>query len=381
MVHAVTSETRARVLRPTTFGMNPAIAERLSALGIDPEERSAQIQTLHSQRRAKRMPAAARTALGISPPDFMTLSLDPDDVRVPPLLNQAALMFENNEYIADVLAPVQLTRERSAKYKIWDRASFRSLIDARIGPNGSAKEVAPTLSQDNFSVVPRALKGFTNDDAVLANPTIAARAMTVEGVAELHAVRREYDIATLFNTPTIYPGNNVRALGAATKWNGGASADPVADVLYSLEQIPGIVTDCAMSDLVWHAAQQNAELKAIVASRVLTNQGLLAPMDFGLYFGIPNIWITKCYYIDDTNTRQRIWGGSNLWFGAINPRRDERTFCRTFRLQQGAGGWITKTWRDEDKGENGGEWTRVAYAEDRKIVSGDYGALITGVRQ
>jgi hypothetical protein len=391
MPHIVTTETRERVNRPTKLGMHPAVAERLRSLGIDPEEHAHKIRVAHGRERAKPLSASARVrvaaqAQGVMlnagvPNGAIEASLDPDDVRVTPLLNQTALMYENNDYVADIVAPVQLVTEKSAKYKIWDRGPFRSLLDSRIGPNGSAKEVAPTLSEDNYSTVRRALKSFANNDTELANPTMEARAASVEEVVELHLVGREFDVATMFHTSGSYPGANVKTLttgGGGTNWKQGSGANPISDVLTLLEAIPGEVTHTVMSDIVWHAAQQNAALKAILASQ-LDNKGLLRPMDFGLYFGIPNVIITKADYRDDTGARKRLWSETNLWMGSVNPGRDRRTFCRTFRLRQGAGGWVTKTWRDEDRGTNGGDWVRTAYEEDRKIVSSDYGAIIVNV--
>lgn len=380
-----TTATRERVNRPTKLGLHPAVAERLRAFGIDPEQRAREIEQDHGRAAPRRMPAAARLSLAARAqgnPGLIEMSLDPDDVRVTPLLNQTALMYEDNTYIADVVAPVQLVTEKSAKYKIWDRGPFRSLLDSRIGPNGSAKEVAPTLSEDNYSTVKRGLKAFANNDTELANPTLAVRAASVEEVMQLHYVQREFDIATMFHTTANYPGANVKTLttgGGGTNWKQGSGANPISDMLTLMEAIPNDVTHVVMSDIVWHAAQQNTAIKAILATRLLNNDGLLRTADFSLYFGIPNVLVTKADYRDDTGARKRLWSEANLWMGNVNMARDRRTFCRTFRLRQGAGGWVTKVWRDEDRGSNGGDWVRTAYDEDRKIVSSDNGAVIVNV--
>lgn len=385
---------RRRTRAPTALGLHPAVAERLNALGVNVEAFSAEVRNAQGAPRAapargqRLLAAAMQGAGGASARSAssegrggrsLALSLDPSDVRVTPLLNQAALLYEDNRYLADIVAPPQLVPERSAKYKIWDRGPFRQLIDSRIGPSASAKEVSATLSEDEYAVVGRALKAFALDDTELASPSIAAGVAAVEEVMELHQVQREYDVASAFHTTGNYPGANVRALGGTANWNGGVAADPVADVLYCLEQIPGQVTHCVMSDLVWHGAQVNDDLRAILSSQ-LENQGLLRPMDFGLYFGIPNVLITNADYRTDAGVRTRLWSTTGVWLGVVDERRDRRTFCRTFRLRQGAGGYVTKRWRDEDRGEGGGMWVRTAYAEARKIVSSDYGALITGAR-
>lgn len=380
------SRQEQKVHRPTALGMHPAVAERLRSFGVDPEEHARNVQLAHRvQRKPKRATDSGvidlTTRAGKKVQVSLDLSLDPSDVRVTPLLNQTALMYEDNNYIADIVAPVQLESERSAKYKSWDRGPFRRLVDSRIGPNGSAVEVEATLSEDNYSMVPRALKAFASNDTDLANPSLRVRAMAVEQVMELHAVRREYDVAAMFHTTGNYPGGNVKTLttgSGGTNWKQGSGAKPIADMLSMMEVIPGEVTHCVVSDIVWHTIQQNSDIKAIVASQ-LDNKGLLRPMDFCLYFGIQNLLISKADYRDDTDARKRLWSETNLWMGSINPGRDRRTFCRTFRLRQGAGGWVTKTWRDEDRGTNGGDWVRTGYDEDRKIVSSDYGVVIVNV--
>ena len=372
---------------PNKFGINPQAAERLRAFGIDAEELSQQIkQQAHgnrAERRARLSYAANLTGqIKREALNALKLTLDPNDVRVTPLLNNAALMYENNNYIADVLAPVQSVTERSAKYKIWDRGPFRSLIDSKIGPTGTAKEVSPTLSEDNYSVQDRALRTFVPRDTELANPSLRLGIAQMNQVMELHYLMREYDIATLFATSGSYAGANVKALttgSGGTNWKQGSGAKPIADMLSMMEVIPGDVTHATCSDVVWHTIQQVTELKNILASQ-LSNEGLLRPMDFQLYFGIPNMLITKADYRNDSGARKRLWSETDLFLTSVNPGMDQRTFCRTFRLSQGAGGWVTDRYEDpERRGVNGGTFIKVAYTEDRKIVSNDYGVLIQNV--
>lgn len=374
-----------RAAAPTKLGLHPYVAEILQGLGVDAQAfahdvtaraRAAPDRRTPTERRAQRVALAGRAASG-GGARGLVLSLDPGDVRVTPLLNQAALLWEEQDYVADLVAPPQLTAERSAKYKIWARGGFRRLLDSRVGPNGSAKEVEATLSEDEYAVQGRALKAYASDDTELANPTIGAGVAAVDQVMEQHAVNREYDVATLYHTTGSYASGNVRALGGGANWNGGASAAAVADMLYCIEKVRGRVTDCVVSDTCWHGIQQNDEIRGILASQ-LANAGLLRPQDFSLYFGIPNVRIVKADYETDAGVRTRLWSTSGIWLGAVDTRPDRRTFCRTFRLRQGAGGYVTKRWRDEDRGENGGMWVRTAYAEARKIVSNDYAALITG---
>lgn len=374
-----TSKSRERAHRPTTFGMHPEVARRLAAFGIDPEERARSVAATRGAAGRRASPIAVARSVGSVKADE-SFSLDYNDVRLTPVLNRAALAYRNDEFIADAILPVELVDERSAQYEIWGRDDGLEAPDDAIGPNGSAKEVEPTLSNDTYAVQDRALKGFTSYDTEMANPSLGVRARTVELVREKQMLRREIRGASLIMTPGNYGASNKRTLtsgGAGTNWL-GSGADPIDDMLDMMAAITGVnVTDAVMSDTVFNAARKNAALKAILASQY-DNNGLLRPMDFGLYFGIPNIWINKAVKLS-SGSRVRIWSEAHLWLGYVDRRPGVITFARTFRLRQGAGGFVTKTWQEMDRGVNGGEWTRVAFSDDEKIVAPTYGAIIENV--
>lgn len=393
MAHVITAATRQRANAPTKVGLHPRVAERLIKFGIDPDQFSNEVLSTRGTVRVlspvygrpRLLPTVSReTRLVLShqigAPRRIELALDPADVRVRPLLNEAALAYKTDEFLADTLAPVKLTRERSGEYNIWSRDDFYYAPDDRIGPNGSAKEVSPTLSRDNYSVKAHSFKGWTSNDTEFANPSIRAGFRTVTLVRQKLEFKRERRVADLFLTAGNYASSNKRTLGSTAKWNGGSTADPIADILAMQEALPAPATDIIFSDITWHVAQQNAALKAILASQI-NNQGILRPQDIGLYFGIPNVWINKALYRDSSGNLKRIWSEADVWMGTTNRGQDELTFARTFRLSQGAGGFVTKTWRDEDRGVDGGAWTRVAFSDDEKIVAADHGTLIIGVKQ
>lgn len=372
------SAQKIRANRPTSRGMHPAVVERLQRLGIDPDERARELSL--SRETARTPPPSAPLSLhaGSGARTPLSLSLDPDDVRVRPLLNRAALMYRNDAFIAEDVCPVEMVNERSATYQIWGRDDDLEAPEDEIGPNGSAKEVNPTLSDDSYAVRPYALKGLVSRDTELANPTLGLRARVTGNVRARLMLRKEIRVADAYLNSANYPSSNVLALGGSANWDGGSAADPIDDLLSSMEAITGVdVTDMVMSDIVWHGAQQNDLLKAILASQ-LNNQGLLRRQDLGLYFGIPNIRITKA--VKKTSAgRVRIWGSTSVWLGYVDRAPGMLTFARSFRLTQGAGGFITKIIVVDDRGENGAEYVRVAYAEDTaKIVAPTYGFLITG---
>lgn len=371
---------KIRANRPTARGMHPAIEARLKRLGIDPGERARSIALAAVTSSSTRAPAAPLAGVPAGKP--LALSLDPADVRVRPLLNRAALMYNNDAFVADAVSPIELVSERSAQYQIWGRDDDLEGPEDEIGPNGSAKEVNPTLSDDNYSVRDFALKGAVSRDTELANPTLGLRARVTGNVKNRMMLRREVRVATVFLDSGNYSGDNLIALSSGFEWNGGVSADPINDMLDATEAVQGVdITDMVMSDLVWHAAVVNDDLKAILASQ-LNNDGLLSESVFASYFGIRRLHVSKAVKKNAAGARVRIWGTGSIWMGYVDPAQGQLSFAKTFRLRQGAGGFVTKIIPNEDRGINGVEYVRVAYSEDSsKIVAPTYGVLITGARQ
>lgn len=370
---------KIRANRPTKRGMHPAIEARLQRLGVDPDARARAIALAHetSPTSAPSSPLDPRPGA-----PSLKLSLDPNDVRVRPLLNRAALFYKNDALIADEVAPVEIVTERSAQYQIWGRDDDLEGPEDEIGPTGSAKEVNPTLSDDNYSTRDYALKGAISRDTEMANPTLGLRARVTGNVKNRMMIRREVRVADVFLATGTYPSSNRLALASGAEWNGGASADPIADLLGGQEAITGVeVTDLVMSDVMFNVAIQNDLLKAILASQY-DNEGLLRRQDLGLYLGIQNVRVSKAVKRNAAGNRVRVWGDSALWMGYVDRSPGMLTFAKSFRLKQGAGGFVTKIIPKEDAGINGVEFVRVAYSEDSaKVVAPTYGYLITGARQ
>jgi hypothetical protein len=366
MANIITSESRIRAQAPTKFGFHPHVEERLRAFGMDPEEFAKQFGESRRAELARKRKLA--------------LALTPGDITVAGPVAQAAMMYESNSYVADAVCNVQLVTNRTGTYFLYKRDQQRSLIETRVAPQAKSKEITPEMTSATYLVEDHSLQDVVPGVTDAANPSLRLRARGAERVTDRLLLMREYRVATLMNTTANFAAANVFALGAAYKWNGGASADPIKDVLGALEVVRGNVNTAIMSDIVWHAVQQNASIKAILASQ-FNNQGLLRTADFGLYFGIPNVIITKAEYEDSTGARKRIWSESNMQLLNVNDMEDERTFARTFRWRQGAGGFVATGWWDPERGPNGAWIEKVTHADTEVVIANDYGAIITGVKQ
>lgn len=362
-----TTESRIRAMAPTKFGINPQVEERMRAFGIDPEEFARNFEKNHSTAQLARRRKLA-------------LALVPGDVTVAGPVSQAAMMYENNAYVADAVCPPQPVDDRTGVYFLYKRDQQRSLIETRVGPQSKSKEITPEMASATYLVEDHSLQDVVPGITDQANPSLRLRAGGAQRVKDRLMLMREYRVSSLVNTPGNYAAANQFALGGAFKWNGGGSADPVKDILTAQEAVRGNVNVAIMSDIIWHVAQQNSALKTILASQ-FDNKGLLRTQDFGLYFGIPNVIITKAEYEDSTGARKRIWSEANMQLLNVNDMPDERTFARTFRWRQGAGGFTASGWWDPERGPSGSWLEKVSHADTDVIIANDYGAIITGVKQ
>lgn len=363
-----TTETRDRARKPTKLGINPAIEERMLAFGLDPQELAHRVSLSRPSRAAR---DRQRLALAL---------LSPSDVVTAEPMAQAAMMFESNSYIADEVCPIQRVNERTGIYYKYDRDQARSLIETKVGPMSKSKEISPDISTGTYLVEDHSLQDVVAGVTENANPSLRLRASAATRIADRLMMMREYRVSQLLGTAANYAAANQFSLGAAFKWNGGASADPIKDMLTAIEAMRVECTHVVMSDVVWHAVQQNAAIKAILASQ-FDNKGLLRTADFGLYFGVPNVMVTKAEYENSSGARKRIWSEADLILLNVNDAPDERTFARTFRLNQGAGGFVSSSWIDMEMGPNGTHKAKISHADDEAIIASDYGAIITGVKQ
>lgn len=418
--HVRTSAQVLRMHAPTAYGMHPEAARILSARGIDPEAFARRVESAQGahidtgklsgfslgQNFAGRLPAVDTFGVGgreahVDPrvAQFLqglgdtgyaevrtrfhqTFGLDPGDAVVEELLTQAALDWRNYDTLHERVCPIQTETLVSGRYFLYDRAGQRQVLESRVGPSGEVREVSRRISSQTFMTELRSLQGSINRVAQAISPTLNQLSSETEFVMGMHDREMELDVATALGTSGNYPSSNVVALGSSAKWNGGASAAPVENVLAVLLSIPAEVNHCVFSDLAWSAAQLNTELQAILFGRMRSADGVLQPAEFAQFFGISNVWISKHQVEVVPGTVRRTWSETDAWFGHVNPARDMLTVARRFRtkLPGGPKGIHVRPYFDP-KGPMGSDKVVVTRQDSPVYFPGaDFGGLITGVR-
>lgn len=388
----VDSAQRRRAAKPTQYGMNPAIAERLASFGIDPRDRAASIEASRAAMNARG--AAAMDGGTVIPVttharripvqrSLSELSLDRSDVTQQLLLDETALASYEDSFIQDEVCPVHLVpaNAREGKFYVSSRSADRAEVDDTLATGARATRVPSGLSSVEYVLQDYGLESDVNDQLAMEHPLLENVTAETERLGQLVFLQQEKRVVTtgLF-TSTNYNSACRRALAGGYNWNGGASADPVADMHTVFAAMDAPPTHAVFSIETFQAAQQNAALRELLLSHP-GNGGLLGAGDFGMYFGIPNVIVNRGQYMaTGGSSMSRIVSTTALAILHVNADPRRRSFARTIRMRQGANGIVTTNWFDKAPGVQGYTRIKVAHTSQFKVIDDRYGAIITGMR-
>lgn len=387
----VDSAQRRRSAKPTAFGMNPAIAERLASFGVDPRELANNIDARRGEINARADAAMTPSAVTVThharrapvQTALSELSLDPADVSQQLLLNETALAAYEDSFIQDEVAPVQLVppNTREGKFYVSSRSADRAEVDDALGAAARATRVPSGISSVTFELQDFGLESDVNDQLAYEHPLLENVAAETERLGQLVFMQQELRVVrTGIYTAANYNSSCRRALSAGYNWNGGASADPVADMQAMIAAADAPFTHAVFSIETFQAAQSNTSLREILLSHP-TNAGLLTAGDFGMYFGIPNVVVNRGQYMAAGGTSMsRICSTTALALLHVNADPRRRSFARQIRMRDGANGVVVTTWFDKAPGKKGFTRIKVAHTSQFKVIDDRYGAIITGMR-
>lgn len=428
MTHAPfvrTSVQQRQMHAPNSHGMHPEAARLLAMRGVDPELFARRVASAHggtfdvgnlqgfSLGQQFHGPASAAQPFGAPSNAFAqrggaqdprlarfmgelpsmpytdvgrrakeTFGLDVGDTLVTQLLTQAALEWRNFDTIHSRVCPIQTESVVSGQYFTFDRAGQRVVVDSRIGPNGQVREVSRRVGSQMFATEPRALSGRINRLAQAVAPTFNQMSSETEFVMSMHDREQERDVAQTLLSAGNYPAGNVVTLTAGFQWNHGGTADPVQNMLDLQLAIPATVNHCVFSDLVWSAAQVNAQLQEILFGRYVASNGILQPANFAQFFGIENVWISKHLLEDAAGNVTRTWGETDLWMGHVNPARDALTSTRRFRTTLGNAGGVAVRTAYDPEGPMGSDKVWVTRMDSPiHFVGADFAGVIRNARR
>lgn len=387
----VDSAQKLRSAKPTSYGMNPAVAERLASFGIDPRDHAASIAANRESMNARADAALnARGATVTHHPrrapvkhQLSEMSLDPSDVSQQLLLNESALASYEDSFIQDEVAPVHLVPAnlREGKFYVNSRSADRAQVDDNLSSEARATRVPSALSSVTFELKDYGLESDISDQLAMEHPLLENVVAETERLGALVLLQQELRVVnTGIYTSTNYASACRRALAGGYNWNGGASADPVADMHAVIAAMEAPPTHAVFSIETFQAAQQNAALRELLLSHP-GNAGLIGAGDFGMYFGIPNVIVNRGQYMaTGGSSMSRICSTTALAILHVNASPRARSFARQIRMNDGANGIVVTTWFDRAPGKRGFTRIKVAHTSQFKVIADTYGGIITGMR-
>lgn len=334
---------------------------------------------------------------------LVKMDLAPTDVHVDHLLPNFNAGFHLADGAADVASPVIVTDKNSNKYNVWDqRNAFKRVLAHSAAQGAEVPEVNPVPGFSTYSCLEYALGAFITLE-VQANADVPLQPLQagVKRVLTVLRLEREIRVATSLRTSGNWNSNMVQALSGTTKWNGGASTDPVANLHQAIEQSAMSIDRIVWSELTLHEFVRNAKVQSPYFQYKDHVPGIPVEEIISRELGLPPITTVKMKYNlpSGTNTYRNtiypyVWAGDVVLLHEppqMPPMsQDDVCTAATFRwnganqaVRDGeySAGFLVRTFWDQKRGGRGGMKIVVVHNDTEVMVSNIVGGLITGAVQ
>ena len=375
----IDTNQRFRAARPTHYGMSPWVAERIQQLGLDPRDYAARIRGAE-ERAGVYASVGPRPMPRVTPANTVPCALDYNDVTQQVILDQAAAEVPSVGFYAEDLAPSTFVDVDKGRFPVDDYAESIEIVDDAIGTHGNVQRIQRNHTFVDFATRPRALEVRVNRAVASLAPQLVSVANETRALSARMTLNHEVRVGALVGTATSFHATCRRVLGAGQNWNGGASANPIADMQAMIAAMIAFPNVSMFSLEAWQAVQANDVMRAILASQ-LGNEGMLQPMDWSLYWGIRRTLVAENRYkVPGSATLQRVYPTTAFAILHVNPTPSARTFAKNFVRRGGVNGWTTTRWFDPDTGGKGADCVKTSYDNEIVPIDDKFGAICTGMR-
>lgn len=318
---------------------------------------------------------------------LVTMDLAPSDVHTAAALPNYAAGYHIGEGIADAASPVILApRQSDVYYTSNSDNDFKRKLPVAGAPGAGAGEVNPAYTAATYQAVQYILGGFLPTE-VMANADTPLKPLQklTQMVVDAHRLEREIRVSTLLQTSANWNANLVTAIAAASKWNGGASADPVANLHAAIEASFMPITGIVWSEQVEHDFVRNAAVQKFFTYKDRVD-GLPDPSKLSSVLRLPPIYTgTMKYSVGGAATY--VWGNHVVLLhqpAEMPPTTQlEVATTQTFRWTGGSapdgtmtGGMLVRTYWDPKRGGNGGTQVVVTMYDAEAMTSALVGGLL-----
>lgn len=326
----------------------------------------------------------------------VSLALTPADVHSPEELSTYLAGYHSpGGFRADEASKVIPVDHDEDKYRTFSSADAFKRVVVKGSLQGAIPEVDPSSSLDTYKVVEQFVGSFvsavTEQNATgLYKPRMAAGRRCMRAMQ----LSREYDVWDLLTTTGSWDASVVLALGATANWNGGSTADPIANIHELLEDSAQMITDLWMNYKVANTFLRHASVRDQM--RQLLGDGAAGQSIIGMNSavaknamydviipGLPPIHIVAAKAQDASAVRQYILGSSFV-VGTASPPGvptdgEDVATSYTFRRKGPSGVSVnTREFVVENRGPLGGTMLVTSVADIPKMTGNIVGGLITG---
>ena len=179
---------------------------------------------------------ASRWMSGRSAPSFSTkdekpvlLDLAPTDLSTPSA--QASFGLEDGECIADKVSPIRPTKHLQGIWYAENVGDATQLVTAEANLDGAPNLLSPSFTPTTFTTIGYAL-AVKLPVELIANADFDLKRRATRFLVEKLRLAREKRVAALLTTTANWAAGNRVAIPA--KWNGGTTANPMADMFSAL---------------------------------------------------------------------------------------------------------------------------------------------------
>jgi hypothetical protein len=325
---------------------------------------------------------------------LVTMDMSVSDVHIDTAAANVLLGYKNQDFIADLVAPVITKSVASGQYYIADTNDQFQLVQGAVSAPGAAvKEISPRLAKDQFATQSNALASFVPTEVeAAADSPIRPGMLASKRVWQALMLGREYRVATKLTNAASYAAANKITLGAGAQWNTGTGGDPVANLLALVDAATTQPTHIIMSYRCFMYFFLNPNVRAYTQYK--DNEQTLPEFNTTSTYrfrGLPPIIISTLKYRAADGTLQYVWGNNPVLVrvptGGMASDGEDIATMATFRWVINAedarvqDGISVRSFYMNDRGPNGGRKFVVNHYDDEKLLAADVGGIITGVIQ
>jgi hypothetical protein len=167
----------------------------------------------------------------------VTLALSPTDVHVSEEMSTYLAGYNVPNYRADEASKVILVDTDEDKYRSMSSDDAFKPVQVKASHQQKIPEVDPKTDLLSYKVVDRLVGAFVPTVVELnAVKAFKPRQAAMQRCKRALQIDRELDVWTLLTTSGSWNANNVVTLAAGFQWNGGATSDPIFDLMTLAER-------------------------------------------------------------------------------------------------------------------------------------------------